>query len=318
MADDARWASFSSDWIATSTRLPLRYVQKTMSRLRQRGMLTRIRQPRPVTGGFRRGCMNLYSVTLRGRERAAWWKQSNSMMGFHYLANGVGDSRESCDSVGTKFIASKFSMPEAWRFRCRDPNATSALLTCLDMRNLPTSLFANTPLAAPAAAMALKTRGILPDSVVKDLPVFLATAKGNYRCSDMQILIALLYRSAAYWRNECETYSEAFLHALDCTVELRKRLDQETPTQQELLAEERRRNSELSFENASLKVEKSLQAKKLRDWVSTNSTMLNNLSTELRKFNKSTNDLFVSLVIWHVSYMISLIVLFNHAAILNS
>ena len=56
--------------------------------------------------------------------------------------------------------------------------------------------------------LTLQKNGLLPPSVLYDPAIFLTVAKTCYKSSDAQILTALLYRTAVYWRKQFQATSD--------------------------------------------------------------------------------------------------------------
>jgi hypothetical protein len=167
--------------------LPLKYVQKTLSRLRKRGLLVCVKLPRTVTGGYRRGTFNLYWVTPRGRQRAEWWRESNSRLGFEYLAVGRGHVSDMarCDLTKTaaRYILSD---PDRLKVRSRDPNCLAALLTCQNQRSMLGYMTSDRENPLFPIVATLESEGIIPKQAIHDPAIFLAVAKHGYHCSDTQ------------------------------------------------------------------------------------------------------------------------------------
>lgn len=195
---EGRLAFFSANWAAETLKLPLGYTQRLLCRLTKRGLLSRRRFPRLLRAGYHRGFLNLYAPTQEGCKRANWYRRSNSLVAFQYLATGRGTSGELTRSCVVNRVADelqKCGLP--LRIHSRDPRSLEPLLGLLTHDAI---CFASTPRLS-FSFEALRKQGLLPEDLS---PLFPHIAKGAYGCTNEQTLLALLYRSAIYWKTQYE------------------------------------------------------------------------------------------------------------------
>ena len=197
--DSCGLRSFGSDLVSFlfSGKYRRPYVQRMLVRLRKRGFLRATRTARWLNRGFRRGFVNIYAVTKRGRERARWWLLSHDLTSIAYLASTPVQGREFA-SAGVALTGS--SLPAPWsrggfygfKFRAPDRNSLGLLLSALSGNFAYSLTFRG--LDVWWWLEALKAEGVIP----RDLASlsWVVAAKGLFGATDEQILIATLYKSA--------------------------------------------------------------------------------------------------------------------------
>jgi hypothetical protein len=208
LMDRERLLWLTSDQAVFRLGLPRGYMQRVMSRLRRKGLLGRFRCRRTVASGYFRGFCNAYFPTLRGRKRAAWWKEANSIQGLGYLSSGTGASGDIAQCLNSHIATGTMRsiVGDQWGvWRIPETMADGRLLTCVSGGN-PAYLVAFQGLEAQCTLEVLKREGLLPPQI-EDPSLFASVAKHGYRRTDTQIRLSVLYRSARHWKATAEHWN---------------------------------------------------------------------------------------------------------------
>jgi hypothetical protein len=278
-------------------------------------MLRMRKVPRLVKGkkNHHRGVMNEYSLTSRGRERAGWWRRSHSMLAFDYLKSGVGEEREYFGWIGKEMVAMS-APPYALQWPIHDAGAKSALFYFLDRRTLPVYFFTGTMLAMLERFMFMKAQGIIPDEVVKDVPVYLSIAKGHGSSED-QIWTATLHRSAAYYKHKAEYWRTEVDTIKDDYGKRLRDADWVNESNQAhakwMLDVERKTTRDAEFDVIGAKAKNRLQTDNFRDWIHENSMNLLQLKEGVDRLAIQSNLPEVGIIARYVSAVITVMLANN-------
>ena len=206
--DSQSMVGFTSVQVAAGLGLGRRYVAQRLSRFRESGLLIRIELPRTIRAGYHRGTFNLYFLTPRARSRVEWWKRKNSLFALNHLATGIGSTEEIFwngfveDMQARGIIQARAVKPN----NC-DRDGLSKLLARLGQPNLANLCAVNLTDEPIGIVLALQKNHLIPESVLKDSALFLTVAKNCWGFSRTEILLALLYRSLAAWKEEADRRS---------------------------------------------------------------------------------------------------------------
>jgi len=183
-----------------------RYVQKILWRLKsQRKLRTVIRRPRVLLSGYRRGVENIYEVTKRGRERAAYWLESHNLLSLAYLASNRGEGSALASAIARKAV-SELPLDSGdlglLTFRSRDRNSLGFLLAALSGRYSYVFSLGRQEMDLWWSIRGLRAEGIVPSHI--GTAAFMAAARIFFGSSVEQILIAILYKSSSFFKNQLE------------------------------------------------------------------------------------------------------------------
>jgi hypothetical protein len=285
-----------------------------MSRLKKRRLLGCVETPRWVRGGFRRGTYNQYFITPRGRERAEWWRDQNSLVGFTYLGRGVGDPREAGMLFASALI-DNIATDDPRLFRVNSSkHAFSELMTYRNPIDLLPYSILDGRWRLLFSIQRLQQEGLVPTEIVRDLAWFHSIAKG-LGCEDQQIAVALLKRSAVYWKNKSE-YLELQNTFLKLELDIQGLVDrliaqrQTEPLKQENLTL-KIQNAFLNFRNSALNRELTFRESELNREVTklrwhlqlTNTEMQNVCSTLTHVGDHSPTAKFTTEILTHLQIM---------------
>jgi len=143
--------------------------------------------------------MNVYRITVRGRQRAAWWVQAHSLTSIAYLASNPAPGKELEQAAALKpleeFRPLLSAGPRLLTFRSRDPDNLGPLLFTLS-GNQDAYLIDNLPLWIHQ----LERDETVPDHLASLSWVLASQAFCGG--TSAQILVSTLYKSTQYYKRQ--------------------------------------------------------------------------------------------------------------------
>jgi len=212
VARKKRWRGFTWQPMVVELRLEPNYGQKLLSRFAEKRLLDATKVPRVVMGGYRRGQLNVYTVSGRGWGRYRWLKKRRSRYRRHYLATGTGQPKEFTGiplAQTAEDIFTDNGIIDGWPINRNDRQGLIPQFAATDPDNLPvywnlegaarSNLFKG--FTGLALAKRLQSKGLISKSITLDNYFAVSKETGS---SDTEMLLTLLLRQAQEHRKELD------------------------------------------------------------------------------------------------------------------